>query len=389
MRIEDIIATPVTIGCTEPEIWSQGQRQGVTAIVVQVTTDGGIVGVGESVPAPSPQLTLAAIETVKPLLIGRDPRKCNELWLDMLSRGGFLSFPYTANAALAGIEIACWDILGKSVDQPVHALLGGAIRRDVPIMGFVQNTNTKQIEANAAKMVGQGYTTLYTKVGIDSEKDIAAVAALRQGGGDAVEIRCDANEAWTPGTALRMAHALAPFRLQYIEQPIKMRAIDELATLRQRSPVPIAANQSSWLNTDILEIIGTQAADVIMTDPWQAGGIGNFNRAAAMCETAGLPLVYHSFAPLSIATRAAMQVLATSHACIYANQTYNHMLEDDVVSHPVQIENGHIALGDTPGIGVELDHEKLGRYHEAYLKCGYASAYGNTAEGKTFFIPNQ
>jgi len=389
MQIEDVIATPVTIGFTEPEVWSQGQREGVTAIVVQVITDQGIEGVGESVPAPSPQVTLAAIETVKPLLLGKDPREITARWLDMVSRGGFLSFPYTGNAALAGIEIACWDIFGKSVGQPVHALLGGAIRDRVSIMGFVQNTTPQQIETDARKMADQGFTTLYTKVGIDEQRDFAAVKALRKGGGDAVELRCDANEAWTPGTALRMAHLLEPFKLQYIEQPIRMRAIDELAMLRQKSPVPIAANQSSWLNWDIMDLLRAQAADVIMSDPWQAGGIANFHKAAAMCETAGLPLVYHSFAPLSIATRAAMQVLASSPACIYANQTYNHMLQDDVVKHPVKIEQGHIAVDDVPGIGVELDVEKVKRYHEAYKQSGYASAYGNTDEGRSFFIPNQ
>lgn len=119
-----------------------------------------------------------------------------------------------------------------------------------------------------------------------------------------------------------MARALTHLNLQYIEQPLRMRTIDELALLRQRSPIPIAANQASWLNWDILDIVRRRAADVIMSDPWQAGGIGNFQRAAAICETACLPLVYHSFAPLSIATRAAMTVLSSSPACIYANQTY-------------------------------------------------------------------
>jgi L-alanine-DL-glutamate epimerase-like enolase superfamily enzyme len=391
MKIESIKATPVTIAFIEPEIWSQGVREGVTAVVVQVITDQGLVGIGESVPAPSPPITLAAIESAAEALIGKDPRRVVQRWHDMQSQSGFVSFPYTGNAALAGIEMACWDILGKSLDAPVHALLGGRIRDQIPIMGFVQNTTPDQIEADARRMADEGYTTLYTKVGLGMHRDLQAVEALRRGGGEQVELRCDANESWTPGTALRMAHAMTHLRLQYIEQPIRMRAISELATLRGRSPVPIAANQSSWLNWDILDILRANAADVIMTDPWQAGGIANFQKAAAMCETAGLPLVYHSFAPLSIATRAAMQVLSVSPACIYAHQTYHHMLKDDVVKQPVHIQQGHIAMDDLPGLGVELNASKINQYHEAYQKIGYSSAYDNdnAKGGKVFFMPNQ
>ena len=391
MKIEAVKATPVTIGFTEPEIWSQGMRHGVTSIVVEVITDSGIVGIGESVPAPSPEVTLAAIGSTTGLILGKDPRQIHQRWLEMQSLGGWCSFPYVGNAALAGVEIALWDILGKSLNTPVHALLGGAIRSRVPIMGFVQHTTPEKIKRDARDMAAKGYTTLYTKVGLDMDRDLAAAAALRQGGGSKVQLRVDANEAWTPGTALRMAHALKPYDLQYIEQPIRMRNLRELAELRRRSPIPIAANQSSWLNWDIADILAVGAADVIMSDPWQAGGIANFQRAAALCETAGLPLVYHSFAPLSIATRAAMQVLCVSPACMFANQTYNHMLADDVVVEAVRIDQGHIAVSDAPGIGVALDHEKLGKYHEAFLQQGYASAYlrEGTDRGTSFFLPNQ
>ncbi|MSO21767.1 MAG: hypothetical protein EXQ58_00635 [Acidobacteria bacterium] len=245
MKIEAVKATPVTLRFTEPEVWSQGVRYGVTAIVVEVVTNTGIVGIGESVPTPSPEVTLAAIESTARVILGKDPRQIHQRWLEMQSLGGWCSFPYVANGALAGVEIALWDILGQSLKAPIHALLGGTIRAQVPLMGFVQHTTPEKIEADARKMAAEGYTTLYTKVGLDRDRDLAAAAALRRGGGPCVQLRVDANEAWTPGTALRMAHALQEYDLQYIEQPIRMRNIRELAELRRRSPIPIAANQSS------------------------------------------------------------------------------------------------------------------------------------------------
>jgi L-alanine-DL-glutamate epimerase-like enolase superfamily enzyme len=392
MKITKITATPVTIDYKEPEVWSQGKRTGITAIVIQIQTDEGIVGIGESVPAPSPQVTMASIDSVAPILVGQDPRQITNRWQDMISKGGFVAYPYTGNAALAGVEIACWDILGKSLGQPVHALLGYAVRDRVPIMGFVQHTTPDKVEADARLMAEQGYTTLYTKVGRGMKEDLEIMEALRRGGGPDVELRCDPNEAWTPGTALRMAHALKHLNIQYIEQPLRMHGISELAELRRRSPIPIAANQASWLNWNVLEVLRLGAADVVMTDPWQAGGIANFWRACAMCETAGIPVVYHSFAPLSIAMRAAMQVLCASPICLYANQTYNHITVDDVVQDPVRITDGHIPVDDRPGIGVELDDNKMSTYHEAYQKKGYLSGYDYTEEvtaGRSFFLPSQ
>lgn len=147
-------------------------------------------------------------------------------------------------------------------------------------------------------------------------------------------------------------------------------------------PLPIAANQSSWTNRQLFDILAGNAADVVMTDPWQAGGISNFQRAAHLCEVAGIPLVYHSFALLSIATMAAIQVLAISPACGYAHQTYNHLLVDDVVSSPAQIKDGSIAVNDQPGIAVTIDSAKLAEYHEVYLREGYASPYGVKSIGQ-------
>ena len=148
-----------------------------------------------------------------------------------------------------------------------------------------------------------------------------------------------------------------------------------MAVLRRRSPIPIAANQASWLNHNILDIVSTGAADVVMTDPWQAGGLAAFHKAAGLCEIAGVPLVYHSFAPLSIATRAVMQVLASSTACNYAHQTYHDMLVDDVVKDPVRHSGGVEPVDDKPGIGAELDPEKMKAAAERYRQQGYLSAY--------------
>lgn len=382
MKITQVRATPVNVNYREPERWSQGHRLGITGIVVEIETDQGLVGLGESVPAPSPEVTIAAIESMMPRLVGQDPRQVSRRWRDMQTVGGWGAFPHTGNAALAGLEIACWDLIGKALGVPVHALFGGRVRDSVEFMAFVPyHPDTRRIESEARRFVSEGYKTLYIKGGFGAAADLAAVEALRRGAGPGVQLRIDPNEAWTGDVAVRMVHALHQFDLQYIEQPTRLDRLDELALLRRRSPVPIAANQSSWLNHDILDIIAAGAADVVMTDPWQAGGLRAFHTVAGLCEIAGMPLVYHSFAPLSIATRAVMQVLASSSACHYAHQTYHQMLVDDVVRDPVRHPGGIELVDNRPGIGVELDPQKMQAANQRYREQGYLSAYADRPAG--------
>jgi L-alanine-DL-glutamate epimerase-like enolase superfamily enzyme len=377
MRITGVRTTPVNVAFTEPEIWSQGARQGITAIIVEVETDTGIVGIGESVPAPSPEVTIAAVASTSDILVGCDPRRVRTLWSQLQGQGGWSPFDRTGNAALAGVEMALWDVVGKSLGCTVADLFGGVIRDHIEVMGFVQNADPETMEREAATMAAAGYGTLYTKVGFGKEQDVAAATALRTGGGEGVEIRIDPNEAWSPGFALAMAHRLADLRLQYIEQPIRAVGVSEMALLRQRSPVPIAANQSSWTNENVMDLVRANAADVIMTDPWQAGGLMRFAEAAAICEHAGVPLVYHSFAPLSIATRAAMAVLTTTTAVTYAHQTYNHMTAGDIVNDPVEIIDGRIDVSHLPGLGCSIDVDLLAARHDDYRRDGYMNPYGN------------
>src|SRR5205085_1842158 len=129
------------------------------------------------------------------------------------------------------------------------------------------------------------------------------------------------------------------------------------------------------------------AVDVVMTDPHQAGGLLAFKKAAGIAEAAGVPIVFHSFAPLAINTYAAMQVMASSPNFFLDNQTYNHMLADDVVVDLPKSENGKLRLPTAAGIGVTLDRDKLAKYAELYRKQGYASAYD--AGSKILWYPCQ
>ncbi|MFN0167196.1 MAG: mandelate racemase/muconate lactonizing enzyme family protein [Bryobacteraceae bacterium] len=399
MKIREIRFTTVSVPFIEPEIWSGGSRPGVTSVIVEVETDDGLTGIGEALPAPSVEVTLAALGNMRDLVVGEDPLRIEHLTHRILSMGGFYAFPTMANAAWGGIEMALWDLAGKSVNRPVHTLFGGSVRDEVPFMYFVQRKALDEIQQDARRAVAAGFGTVYTKVGLDFESDVAVVKALREAIGRAVQLRVDANEAWTPGTALRILEQMKPYDLQYIEQPTRMSDIETLKWLRQRTTVPIAANQSSWTNKDLFQVLAAGAADVVMTDPHQAGGLLAFKKAAGIAEAAGVPIVFHSFGPLAITTYAAMQVIASSSNFLFDNQTYNHMLADDVVADIPKFERGCLRLPQAPGIGVRLDPDKVARYAEVYSKRGYLSAYDTEGTGfaeqkrqagtKILWFPNQ
>ena len=146
-------------------------------------------------------------------------------------------------------------------------------------------------------------------------------------------------------------------------------------------------------------MLAAGAVDIVMTDPHQAGGLLAFKKAAGIAEAAGVPIVFHSFGPLAITTYAAMQVIASSSNFILDNQTYNHMLADDVVKTLPQFHQGQLSLPEAPGLGIELDQEKVAKYAELYEKQGYYSAYNSedeaflrerkSAEAKILWFPSQ
>jgi len=150
--------------------------------------------------------------------------------------------------------------------------------------------------------------------------------------------------------------------------------------LRTSARVPIAANQSSWTGQRILEIIQRRAADVIVTDPHQEGGLAPFRKAAGLCEVAGLPVVFHAYSGLTINMSATMQVLCSAPNCLLAHQAYAPGdIQDDVTTKVVDISTGSAAVSNEPGIGVQLDRDKLQDAANRFQKEGFYSFFDENA----------
>lgn len=392
MRITGLDVTFVTIPFTRPEIWAWGERTGVTSAVLQLHTDVGIDGLGEAlvVLGPTPRVVLEMLRDMERLVVDEPPNRVEFLTAKVLGQGAWHAFRDTAFTCWAGIEMACWDIVGKACGMSVGELLGGRIRDDLPAMFYVYGSNdVSEMTAYAREGVERGFGTVYVKVGVDEERDVELVAKIREAIGPRPKLRVDANEAWSPGTAVRILGRMRPFVVEYAEQPTLMYDIDGLAHVRRASGVPVAANQASWGEFRIIDLVRRGACDVVMTDPHQEGGILAFKKAAAIAHAAGLPIVNHAFSPTTITMHAQLSVMGSTPGFVLANQGHQDLLAGDVVTTPLRYDGGRMAVPTGPGLGLELDVARLAEYHAQFERLGYASAHAGQAPQQMITVPNQ
>ncbi len=377
MRIAELRVTVVSLPFSETETWIWGRREGITNAIVEVVTDEGLIGVGECPGHPNIALVRQVLEGVRDVVVGEDPLRVGRLIGLLLARRGLHHFRHAANTALGGLEIALWDIVGKVAGEPLSRLLGGPVRERIPYYRYIALAPSDEMAEQAAAAVGEGFWTIYLKTGFERRKDVADVAEVREAIGPDVALRVDANEAWSPAEAIAIMRELEPYRLEFVEQPVSMYDLDGLARVRRATRTPVAANQAAWLEFDVLEILRKRAADVVLTCPHQLHGLWAFKQVAGLCELGGLPVVKHSFGDLGVTTFAAAHVLATCVNASLANQTHYNLLADDViVGGPPAFVDGALELPQAPGVGVELDREKLALYAEVYERDGEFTVYG-------------
>jgi galactonate dehydratase/glucarate dehydratase len=374
MRITGLRATPVAVPFKEDELWAYGGRRGLISVLLEMTTDEGVIGIGEAPAYPSVDIVLAVLRSIEGFVVGEDPMTIERIMKRIMLIGTWHHVKATS-PAIAAVEMACWDIVGKVCNQPLVNIFGGRVRDAVEVFYYLSPKSADQVAADARRGKEQGYRTFYLKVGFDDPKaDIERVEAVRHGAGPDALIRVDANESWSAGTAIRVVREMERFGLELVEQPVSGRNLAEMAYVRGQIGTPLLANEASWTRYDQLEVIRHSAADVISVDNQMDSGLLNMKRSAGICETAGLPVLKHSLGELGVASAAAMHVIASTPNFIHANQSYASLLADDVVTAGgLPCVDGKLPVPTGPGIGVCLDNERVARYAELYSReSGFA-----------------
>lgn len=372
MKITNLRVTPLLCRLKQPYHWSQGVVESALLLLVEIQTAEGIVGIGEIGASPSIEAAMAVVAELKPLIVGEsiyDGNIAKRCYRATFGSRGSASAPRYFSQVFAGIDLALWDAIGKAARQPLHRLLGGAVRERISYFGFIQGDTAEELMRHAASLVEQGFEVLYMKTGRDPSKDVAAVKAVRGAIGNR-RLRLDANEAWDMLTARRMTAALAPFDIEMIEQPLSAATSrGALAQLRAMSPIPLAGDQSAFSVEEVYDLCREGAVDLITLGLHEAGGVATLRKAAAVAEAAGINICNHGIFETGITTCAANQVLATIPNLDDGNQIMWQLLEEDLVREPKLIpSHGMLPIGDLPGLGFELNWDAVRRASEAYSR---------------------
>jgi muconate cycloisomerase len=335
-------------------------------LLVRVHTDEGLVGVGEASCTPrwsgEDQVTGAhLIRTyLEPLLVGENPLEVERLT-------GKFRLAFAANTfTKAAVEMALWDIAGKATGKPVYELLGGKVREFVPTKWSVSGVEPAKAAEIAKWAVTQGFKAMKVKVGTDSDADVARVRAVREAIGPKFKLGVDANGGWIPDVASYTIGQLREFGIAFVEQPVAPENIEEFLNLRETIKVPLIADESIYTLADAKALAYLGAVDVFSVYVGKAGGVGPARAIAEFAATEGIKCTLGSNLELGVGS-AAMVHLAIATQAITAEEYPCDIIgpfyyEDDVVRVPLTIKAGEARASATPGLGVELDEEKIGKY---------------------------
>lgn len=387
MKITDIKATPVAVPL-KPSKTKSKMRKGpnvVLAVIVQVYTDEGYVGIGETPAVLGLDLATAIVSSTKPLLIGQDPRNINLLIKKLYVHYNLTHLHiHLASWAFSGIELALWDIAAQSANMPLYQLWGGAFRKKIEMQGTIERQELSGMTEAASQLAAAGYKTLYTKIGMDPADDVAAVAAIRKGAPDPeVKIRVDANQSWSTGVAINTINKMEPYGIEWVEQPVIMYNIDALRDVKNAVSVPILGHEANWTMYDLINVIKSNAVDYVKLDGRFDAGYNGVRISAGMAEAAGIQCAHHSFYILGIAVVGSLHVIASCPNFSMANSMseYAGMVDDVITGGPIQMkEVPYMKVPETPGIGVTIDEERLAKYNEFYVKEVFEKGFERETE---------
>jgi galactonate dehydratase len=329
-------------------------------LFLKLHTDEGIVGWGEPITEGRAKTCAAAVAEVAPYLIGKDPRNIIHHWQSIYRHAFYRGGPILTSA-LSGIEQALWDIKGKFMDVPVYELLGGPTRDRVRVYAHVGNS-PERLKARKA----EGFTAFKTgvlnstKSGVVASKKFLAeaeqaFAALREAGGDDVDIGIDFHGAISPQNAKLLIKALEPYQPMFIEEPIQCQDVDGMAEIARGTHLPIATGErlyTKWAFRDVLE---KRAATILQPDLCHCGGIMEARLIAGMAEAYYASMAPHN--PLGPISLACGLQLAASIPNFMCQEQVN--LGDGYLKNPFRVEQGHIAIPEGPGLGIEIDENLL------------------------------
>ncbi len=343
-------------------------------LFVRVTTSDGIHGVGEGTLNAFGKTVEAAIQELTPLVVGMDPFQVEtisqRIVRDVYSWGAQIHM-----CAVAAIEIACWDIIGKACNQPVYNLWGGRCHEKLRAYanGWYRGPRTPEDFAAKAKIVaGRGYTALKfdpfgsawrTLPRREFDLSLDIIATVRDAVGANVDLLIEGHCRFHPATAIEFASAMARFRPAWFEEPVPHTNINGLVEVARRSPVPVATGESFSSKQEFAELLKHDAVMILQPEPLNLGGLFATRKIADMVDAhLGMIAPHSAQGPVCSAACVQLNASLTNFFIHEIFDEFNEPWEKTIVTHPVEVVDGYIEIPERPGLGIDLNLEEIARH---------------------------
>ena len=385
MKIAAIRTTPVACTVDPPYASAAGVQSRRGALLVEIETDSGIVGIGEA--GLGGGATEAVIgKVLMPLLIGEDPLLIEALWQKMFARTRQFGRRGVVLHAISGLDIALWDIAGKAAQMPLYRLLGGARDRVEAYAsgGFYQEGKSAAgLAREAADYRARGFKGMKMKVGrnpstqthlrqligqtsfceVDPAEDIRRVAAVREALGPDLKLMVDANCAWSPAFAIEMGRAMEPYNLYWIEEPVATDDIEGSVEVARALATPIAGYETENGLYGFRELIGRGAVDIVQLDLAWSGGFSECRRIAAYAGAHHRMVAPHAFAGAVLLMASLHFAAAIPNGLALEWDQNPNAIRDELLTSEIRLEaDGTVRPPERPGLGIELDRAAVDRY---------------------------
>jgi L-alanine-DL-glutamate epimerase-like enolase superfamily enzyme len=363
MKIENIELFPVIVPLKTVVESGHGAARTQQSVVIRITTNDGKYGIGAIDPRPGydeesmDEIVAIVHHQLIPLIHGEDPRRIRRI-VDIMDA----AVPRHLGSK-AVVEMALFDLLGRTLGVPVHALFGGRVKDEIVLNGWLGIVNPDQAKQETQEMLARGFRSLKVKINTDIAGGRKRVEAVKSVVGNRMQIRVDANETLNLAQAKETVKALEPFGIEYLEQPMPRENLEDFKTLAKFSTVKLMADESIHDMETLLQILKSGAAQFVKVKVQKMGGFLKTYQAVQVAEAFGVPVILgHGFG-LTLNTLAELHLAACTHAIVDGCESVGPIkMMDDVVKDPLVMNRGVIPVPTKPGLGADLDEEKIKKY---------------------------
>ncbi|MFY0651630.1 MAG: mandelate racemase/muconate lactonizing enzyme family protein [Cyclobacteriaceae bacterium] len=375
-RIESFVLTDKLKEAFYFSQWEYSERN---ICLVKITTDEGMLGWGEGY-GPAKVLS-QGIKLLEPILIGKNPLENETLWYEMYRKTLDYARRGILVASLSAIDIALWDIKGRTFGQPVNLMMGGKHRNQVKPYAtglyFSQSNNlSKKLAEEAMTYVDQGFQAIKMKVGLTIKEDFENVKEVREAIGDDIKLMVDANHAYSLREAVELCHLIEPFNISWFEEPVSPEFYHHYRELREKTTIPIAGGECEYLRFGFRQLLENRSVDILQLDICACGGLTEAKRIATLASTHGIEVIPHTWGT-GIALHTAIHFISNLENLpgrlfnpdfyLEYDRTEN-AIREKLSSPGIELKDGMIDVPDRPGLGIEINEDVLREFLNSEVK---------------------